>query len=113
MSGMNEVAKESGVNPVECSHCGRKTYTDRVLSRFFQVILDRVAKGETVHIKNFGTFEAKELKGRKYKKPLNNRTDGFEDQLVLRFRQSLNAKNYLNGWDLEDEDTEETEDEQG
>lgn len=95
MSRIGEVAREAGLNPVTCAHCGKATSTDFALETFFRKILEHVKAGEDVHIKNFGVFRQQRLKGRKLKTPLVEVTE-FEDSIVIRFKQSANAKTFLN-----------------
>jgi nucleoid DNA-binding protein len=95
MSRIGDVAREAGLNPVTCAHCGKATATDFALETFFRKILEHVKAGEAVHIKNFGVFRQQKLKGRKLKTPLVEVTE-FEDSIVIRFKQSANAKAFLN-----------------
>lgn len=97
MPGLNEIAKEAGLNPVEDPETGRKINTSDVLDEFFKKVLEHCAAGETVRIKNFGTFRMRTYKGRTLKSPL---MDGgeitFDDTQSLRFHQSQVAKRTLN-----------------
>jgi nucleoid DNA-binding protein len=70
---------------------------ETVIKEVFSTILYRLSVGNAVKIKNFGTFKAKYLKGRILKTPIMK--DGkvsINDQHVIRFKQSLNAKKRLN-----------------
>lgn len=63
----------------------------------FDSILKRLATGEPVTIRGFGVFEAKVFKGRKLNTPLMKGGGvTFEDQLVIRFRQSQAGKAAVN-----------------
>ena len=95
MSRIVNIAKEVGLHPVTCSHCGKATNTDSAIDAFFLAILEHIRNGEEVHVKNFGVFRPQMLKGRILSSPLVN-VDGFKDSMVLRFRQSLKAKDVLN-----------------
>lgn len=78
-------------------HLGSKADVENTLKSAFGVILERVAKGDTVTIRGFGTFHAKVFKGRTLKSPLmEGGSVDFGDSLVLRFRQSLQAKKTIN-----------------
>lgn len=85
MSGLVEVAKESGVKP-------------DVITNVFETILSMVASGDKVRIKGFGAFERRKYKGRTLTSSAVN--DGepitYPDSHVLKFRQSGLAKRRLN-----------------
>jgi nucleoid DNA-binding protein len=98
MSRIINVAKEVGLHPVTCSHCGKATDTDNALDAFFRAILEHVRVGEEVHVKNFGVFRQQILKGRKLNTPLVD-VEEFGDSIVIRFKQSANAKQVLNRQD--------------
>jgi len=93
---IKQLAKKIGLSPIVCS-CGRRIHIMDALLDFFNLIIEECRSGETVRIKNFGTFAAKEYKGRKLVTPV---MDGgeiyFGDSLALRFRQSQVAKMKLN-----------------
>lgn len=96
MAGLQDIAKEAGLNPTRDKD-GKRVDTTKVLERFWEVIIEHCRNGETVRIKDFGTFKARVYKGRTLKSPLLE--DGevtFDDQLVLRFHQSVVAKRKLN-----------------
>lgn len=96
MAGLNDVAKQAGLNPVDAGD-GRKVPTNDVLQKFFDLILEKCANGESVRITGFGTFKARIHKGRTLKSPLlENGEITFEDALVLRFTSSAVAKRKLN-----------------
>ena len=68
-----------------------------MLERLFELIIARCANGETVRIKNFGTFKMRMMKGRILKSPLMEGGEiEFPDTQVLRFHQSTVAKEMLN-----------------
>jgi len=97
MAGLHDIAKEAGLNPLRDDEHGIRIDTTEVVEDFFDKIIEHCRNGETVRIKNFGTFKARVYKGRTLKSPLLE--DGeitFGDQLVLRFHQSLVAKRKLN-----------------
>lgn len=76
---------------------GDKAALEQAISSAFGVILERVAKGEEVHIHRFGSFKASLFKGRTLNSPLmKDGTVTFADQLVLRFHQAPVAKRRIN-----------------
>lgn len=78
-------------------HLGSKTGVEQTLKAAFDVILERVAKGDQVTIRGFGAFHAKMFSGRTLSSPLmKGGSIQFSDQLVLRFRQSQSAKQNIN-----------------
>jgi nucleoid DNA-binding protein len=85
MSGLVEVAKESGVKP-------------EVITNLFETILSMVSTGEKVRIKNFGVFERRRYKGRTITSKAVNDGEAisYPDSHVLKFRQSGIAKRRLN-----------------
>lgn len=73
-----------------------KPVLDETVRATFDAILKRVSRGEPVNVRNFGTFEAKMFKGRELNTPLMKEQIIFPDQLVLRFKQSVTAKQQIN-----------------
>jgi len=69
-----------------------------IVQSVFQEIIARVASGEKVKVKNFGTFQAKVYPGRELKSPKVNggKPLNFPDSMALKFRQSQRAKQTLN-----------------
>lgn len=97
MAGMSDIAREAGLNPVIDPNTGKKIWTNEVLDRFFELILEKCAEGERVHIKNFGSFTMKLFKGRTLTSPLMEGGEvTFSDSQTLRFSQSSVAKAKLN-----------------
>lgn len=74
-----------------------------IVQSVFQEIIARVASGEKVKIKNFGTFRASVYPGRELKSPKVNggKPLVFPDSVALKFRQSQRAKQTLNRMDGE------------
>lgn len=85
MSGLTDVAKSVNVKP-------------EIVAEVFEEILARTKKGEKVRIMGFGTFRSQVYPGRTLTSPTVN--DGkpvkFDDSVMLKFRQSQKAKEYLN-----------------
>jgi len=72
---------------------------EHILQSGLNVILERIAIGETISIKRFGVFSSTISKGRKLKSPLlKNGEVSYDDSLVIRFRQSLKAKELVNAY---------------
>ena len=98
MATFRRVAKEAGLNPVVCSHCGRKVKTDALIDNLWAKVLERLKGGESVSIKNFGSFMARMMKPRKLTESQAefSGVEGFGARNVLRFKQSGAARAYLN-----------------
>lgn len=96
MAVLSELVKQSGLNPITCSHCGKRTKTGGVIKAFFRMILEKVKKGEKVRIDGFGVFYTTERKGGRFAEPLMG-VEEFPPYLVFRFRASALAKKFLKG----------------
>lgn len=85
MSGLVEVAKETGVKP-------------EVVANVFETILSMTANGDLVRIKGFGTFQRRKYKGRTLTTPAvnNGQPITYPDSFVLKFHQSTLAKRRIN-----------------
>lgn len=85
MSGLVEVAKESGLKP-------------DVVANVFETILAMTANGDLVRIKGFGTFQRRKYKGRTLRTPAVNNGEPitYPDSFVLKFHQSTLAKQRIN-----------------
>lgn len=93
---LRDMATELGLKNLRCDH-GCKIDGIGLLEEFFNHILNTLKEGETVRIKNFGTFSAKVYKGRTIKSPvIPGGKKEFGDNLVLRFHQATGAKQRLN-----------------
>lgn len=114
MTSIAKVIKDSGMNPIQCPHCGRSVATNTLWSGFFRKIIEVLRTGETVTITGFGNFRARMLKGRTLKSPLLKKKGGkvtFGDRLVMRFHASASAKKVLNGEVVDTAEVIEDEDE--
>lgn len=89
MSVLPEVAREAGLDPVVCPWCGRKVSTLEALDLFFQLILRRIRRGETVKIRDFGQFRA-------YLRKARGVTKTAGPKVVARFTPAAAAKRFLN-----------------
>ena len=92
--GLVKIAAEAGASPIKCPHCRRKINNDKALWRFFELILERIRSGEEVVIKNFGSFRPLHVEKRKLPKGFGKKKS--EKRLVVGFRNSRNAKAFLN-----------------
>lgn len=93
---LKDVASRVGLEKIQCQ-CGRKIDGFTALKSLFKQIILFCRNGEAVRIANFGTFKAREIKGRTIKSPIapvDGRTYG--DMASLSFKQSANAKKMLN-----------------
>jgi len=94
MSGISEVAKDVGLNPIKLDS-GTVVDTSELLTAFFDEIASRCAAGEKVRINGFGTFAVTKYKGRTVKSPVVGECS-FGDTLVLKFKQSTSSKTTMN-----------------
>ena len=93
---MKGVAKKTGLNPIVCG-CGSKLDGAKALENFFKEIIDICSKGGEVRLKNFGIFSGRLLAGRKVNTSgLQSGEATFDDQMILRFRQSVVCKRMMN-----------------
>ena len=85
MAGLKDIAKKIRVRP-------------EIVEDVFDAIIHEVKKGRTVRIQGFGTFFKKTHLGRRMESPVVNGGEPIEfpDSEVLKFRQSKNAKKFLN-----------------
>ena len=98
MATFRRIAKEAGLNPVICPHCGRKVKTDALIDNLWAKVVERLKDGESVSIKNFGSFIARLMKPRKFAGPQVefSGVEGFGARTVLRFKQSGAVRAHLN-----------------
>jgi nucleoid DNA-binding protein len=97
LSGLNDILKEIGLNPIKVQG-GVSIDTTELIEALFVEIAKRCAQGKRIHIKNFGTFEARKHKGRTLHTPL---VEGGEvtygDMMLLKFKQAGKSKRLMNG----------------
>jgi nucleoid DNA-binding protein len=97
MSTIQKAARHAGVDQVICPHCGSKFSTIDTIKLFFNGVLEMLRRGERVSIPGFGSFNAKLWQGRSHKTPIiPGGVLQFGDTWVVRFKQSKNARTYLN-----------------
>lgn len=94
---LTDIAAEVGLATIRCA-CGRRMKGRQALEAFFNRIIEECRDGGEVRIKNFGTFTARLHRGRKVHSPAvaQGLEVEFNDSLVLRFHQSIGAKQRLN-----------------
>lgn len=99
MAGLTDLAKEAGLSPFSpTNEPGKSFNTSAAIEKFFALIVQKCLEGETVRIKDFGTFRSTIYKGRTLKSPLlKGGSIAFDDKKVLRFHQSTVAKKVMNG----------------
>jgi hypothetical protein len=92
-----EIAREANLSPMCCGNCGKKIDAGQPLADFFDLILRAIGRGEEVMVPNFGVFRGRLLKGRKLSKGCEEMTGAtaFPDTLIIRFHQSLRAREKL------------------
>src|SRR5690606_10616764 len=84
MSGAAEISKDTGISTNQ-------------IHAVFESIFARVARGESVKVKGFGTFSKKVHKGRTLVTPLVNegKPIQYEDSHYMKFHQSLSSRQRL------------------
>jgi nucleoid DNA-binding protein len=92
------IAKDAGLNPVVCTHCGRKVRTDALIDNLWAKLKQRLKEGDSVSIKHFGSFVVKLLKPRKFNEAQREAlgVEGFDARNVIRFQQSRDMPEFLN-----------------
>lgn len=86
---LSKLARDSGLNPMVCPHCGRKVRTLSALLLLFRQIVKRLASGEVVRVKGFGTFKTKLRKARGVTKDAG-------DRMVVHFEPVPKVKREIN-----------------
>lgn len=90
MASLPELAREVGLDPLVCPHCARRVSTTEALDLLFETVLDRVRRGEVVHIRHFGSFRAVTRSARGLAKDAG-------DYQVIRFNAAGRAKRVIRG----------------
>lgn len=86
---LSELARDSGLNPMVCPHCGRKVHTLPALLLLFRQIVKRLAAGEVVRVKGFGTFKTRVHKAKGVTKEAG-------DRRFVRFEPTPKVKREIN-----------------
>ena len=84
------VAREAGLHPLVCPHCGKKVRTIKAIDLMFRVIVNRLRLGDVVKIRFFGSFERRLHKARGI-------TKAAGDRYYIGFDPVPNAKKAVNG----------------
>ena len=87
MAGIHKVAREAGIK-------------DSQVYALFSAILERVARGERVLVKDFGSFFPSKREARKiYSPQIPGGEADVPERIVMRFRASSATRAVLNGED--------------
>ncbi|KKN12965.1 hypothetical protein LCGC14_1011180 [marine sediment metagenome] len=106
MAGIGEIARDAGLSPVTCPHCGRRIRTGvRIFEGFFRAILERVRAGDEVKVNGFGMFYRTVNLGRVLSSGMTRRVGSrvhdaggrkFKATARIRFKQARSAKDFIN-----------------
>lgn len=69
---------------------------------FWDTLLKALEKGEKVTLKNWGTFEKKDVKARKIRIPQMNKTAFTETKKKIKFKAGKGLKKIVNGSDIDE-----------
>lgn len=64
------VAREVGLEPIVCTHCGHPVKTGRLIVALFEMVVEHMIAGHRVVIENFGSFGVVTRAARKFSSPL-------------------------------------------
>lgn len=97
MAGLKDIAKRVGLLPLKLDD-GRTVDVIPALEAFFSEIVEECrTPGNTVRIKDFGTFSARMMKGRRLNTPLlKDEESSTRDLLLMKFKQHDTSKQRLN-----------------
>jgi len=97
MASLKDICKEVGLHSLKVEKGTTSVDVMPLIEALFKEINEVCRNGGKVGIDNFGTFQARMIKGRTLKTPLS--PDGnfkFGDMLIMKFRQASKAKKRLN-----------------
>lgn len=77
------IADETGV---------KQTDVKKVVQRYLDYVIDSLAKGETVELRNFGVFKVKSRKGRMGRNPRTGASVPIPEKKVVAFKPGLVMK---------------------
>ena len=77
------IADETGV---------KQTDVKRVVQKYLDYVIDSLAKGETVELRNFGVFKVKTRKGRMGRNPRTGESVPIPEKKVVTFKPGLVMK---------------------
>jgi len=77
------IADETGV---------KQTDVKRVVQKYLDYVIDGLAKGETVELRNFGVFKVKTRKGRMGRNPRTGASVPIPEKKVVTFKPGLIMK---------------------
>jgi nucleoid DNA-binding protein len=96
MSGLNELTRDIGLNPIRLEN-GMVLDTTSLVEALFVEIQRRCANGEEIRIKGFGTFKGRVINGRTLNTPVVPGGECvYPDRLLLKFQQSQKSKTKMN-----------------
>lgn len=82
------IASESGIKQIDVK---------KVVQMTFDIIIDTLAKGEKIELRNFGVFKTKSRKGRMGRNPRTGQKVPVEPKRVAVFKPGLVMKAKVNG----------------
>jgi nucleoid DNA-binding protein len=97
MASLKDVCKKVGLHSLKVEKGATSVDVMPLVEALFEEINEMCRNGEKVGINNFGTFQARVIKGRTLQTPLAPEGEfKFGDMLIMKFRQASKAKNRLN-----------------
>jgi nucleoid DNA-binding protein len=97
MASLKDVCKKVGLYSLKVEKGATSVDVMPLIEALFEEINEMCRNGEKVGIDNFGTFQARIIKGRTLKTPLSPEGEfKFGDMLIMKFRQASKAKKRLN-----------------
>lgn len=81
----------------DISRAMTKKNAEKAINAVFEVISDSLAQGDKVQIIGFGTFEARDRKGREGRNPRTNEPIQIEASKTPAFKAGKQLKDLVNG----------------
>ena len=78
-----KIADETGIKQIDVK---------KVVQKTFDYIVESLAKGETVELRNFGVFKVKSRKGRMGRNPRTGESVPIPEKKVVTFKTGLEMK---------------------
>lgn len=88
--GLSDLAKDAGLHPLVCPHCGRKFSAFSAVELLFKELVRRLAAHGEVKIRLLGTFRVKVHKARGI-------TKAAGDRKYVTFETTPRVKRLING----------------
>lgn len=89
--------KTDMITAVAGKTCMTKKNAEQAINAVFEVISDRLTKGDKVRILGFGTFEVRQRKAREGRNPRNNEPIQIEASKTPAFKAGKQLKDLVNG----------------